>query len=324
MSTLLAHIATFLFSAGIIWLFSGLLIESVGRVAHRFHKTGFTVAFFVLGIVTSISEISVAVNATLGGVPQVSAGNLIGASFVLLLLVVPLLAIIGRSIQLNHVISRPNLLISFAVILLPPLLIIDGNVTATEGFLMILSYLTLVWEIQRQHRSPIELKKIPQELLPRASSSVGDFLRILIAGIGIFAAGHYLVEQAVYFAEVLRVPNSLIGLILLSIGTNVPELTVAIRSVLKRRNDIAFGDYLGSAAANTLIFGVLVIGNHGFSIEPSEFFPTTILMAGGLGLCYLFAATGRAISRSEGVSLIFLYFCFLTIQILNIIRFAAD
>src|SRR3989338_7470207 len=139
------HISIFLFSSAVVWFFAGILIESVDRVARRFHKTGFSVAFFVLGFLTSISEISVALNAGIGGVPQVSVGNLVGASFVIPLLIIPFLAIAGKGIELKKLISGRNLLLVFAVIALPSLLVVDGDVTRTEGVLALLVFTTLVY-----------------------------------------------------------------------------------------------------------------------------------------------------------------------------------
>ncbi len=126
---ILVHVVIFLISLGIIWFFAGILIDAVDRIARRFHKSGFTIAFFVLGFLTSISEISVATSSTLEGVPQVSAGNLVGASFVILFLVIPLLAVAGKGVTLKHALSRRNLGIALGLVLLPSLLVIDGSVS---------------------------------------------------------------------------------------------------------------------------------------------------------------------------------------------------
>jgi len=321
---LITHIAFFLFSAVVVWFFAGLLIESVGRIAKRFHKTGFSVAFLVLGILTSISEISVAVNASIDGVPEVSVGNLIGASFVVLLLIVPFLALVGRGIDLKRTVSSYGLVIAFGVVALPSLLVLDGDVTIREGMLMILVYFTLLWAIERQRNSIPDIQGVAQDEILKKEATLLDFLKILGGGGAIFIAGHFLVEQAVYFAAYLDVPSSMMGLLLLSVGTNVPELVIAVRSILEKRKDIAFGDYLGSAAANTLIFGVLAIMNGDFFVEASEFFGVTILMIIGLILFFIFARSEKKISRKEGIILLSFYGCFLVVQVWNIARFLSD
>lgn len=320
----LTHVFVFLVSAAVIWFFAGLLVETIGRVAKRFGKTGFSVAFFVLGFLTSISETSVAVNSWLADVPQVSAGNLIGASFVILLFILPFLAVAGGKIDLRHTLSSRNLAFVFLVIILPLLLIIDGSATVRDGILILLIYLVLVWLVARQHNSIKEIEEIPSSLLERRKATVIDGVKILLGGVGIFAAGYFLVEQAVYFSVLLGVPSSLIGLLLLSIGTNVPELVVATRSVLKRRVDIAFGDYLGSAAANSTIFALLVILSGGFSLEVSEFWTTALIMFAGLVCFYFFARSNREVSRKEGWILLSFYALFVVVQVLNILRLGAD
>ena len=138
----LVHLLIFIVSIGIVWFFADVLIQAVSRISRRYCKSGFFTAFFILGFLTSISELSVAVNAHAALVPGVSVGNLIGASFVLLLFIVPMLALLGKGIRLNAAASKGTLALMLGAIGLPALLVIDGTVTRTEGLLAILIYAT--------------------------------------------------------------------------------------------------------------------------------------------------------------------------------------
>ncbi|OGY99111.1 MAG: hypothetical protein A2945_05340 [Candidatus Liptonbacteria bacterium RIFCSPLOWO2_01_FULL_52_25] len=318
------HVLLFLFSAGVVWFFAGLLIESTDHLARHFHKNGFIVAFFVLGFITSISEISVAVNATIKGVPEISAGNLVGASFVILLFIIPFLAAIGNKIELRHTLSRQNLRLALVTILLPVLFVVDEDLTRIEGVLMLIIYIALLVAIRGQKETISNLKNIKEDLLPKGHPIVRDAAMVVLAGVFIFIAGHFFVEQSVYFASALGVPNSLIGLVLLSLGTNVPEITIAIRSIIKAHKDIAFGDYVGSAVTNTPIFALLPIVNGTFRVESSEFIATAWLMSLGLIAFYIFARSERSISRREGFLLLVFYALFLIVQVWNVFRFAAN
>jgi cation:H+ antiporter len=320
--TIFGHIALFLLSFAVIWFFAGILVDSVDRVAKRFNHSGFTVAFFVLGFLTSVSEISVAVNSSLEKQPQISAGNLVGASFVIILLIVPLLAILGKGISLKNTLSRRNLLISMGVVLLPALFLLDGVINRTEAVLILLLYGCLIYSIQRKESLLKTLEKVDKSLLHKKRATLKDSIKILIGAAFIFAAGYILVNEAVYFSETLSVPSSLIGLILLSVGTNFPELVIAFRSIVKKHKDIAFGDYLGSAVANTPVFAILVLVNGAFTVESSEFVGTFFLMLGGLILFYIFAGSRNTISRFEGWVLMYVYLAFLLLQISNLARFA--
>jgi cation:H+ antiporter len=282
------------------------------------------VAFFVLGFLTSVSELSVAINATIEGVPQVSLGNLAGASFVILLFIIPFLAILSKGINLKHSISKRNFLLALAVIILPVLLMVDGSVNMTEGILALLAYLTLAYAIQRQGKSLKQVEDIPEDLLGKSKATAADLFKILGGGAAIFIATHFFVEQAIYFADALRVPSSLIGLALLSIGTNVPELVVAIRSILKKQQDVAFGDYLGSSVANTAIFGLLAIANGSIMFEAQGFMTTLLLMLTGLTCLFFFARSKDNLSRNEGFILLLFYAFFLAAQVASIAIFSTN
>lgn len=311
----LIHGLLFLLSLGVVWFFAGILIDAIDRVAKRFNKNGFTVAFFVLGFLTSISEISVAVNATWEGRPQISAGNLIGASFVILLFIVPFLAVFGKGISLKNTISRKSLGLALFTILLPAFFVLDGSISRLEGLSILSFYLVLVYSLHRSGSVLKTLEQVDESIASKKHASFWDALKILAGAGFIFAAGHFLVNESVYFSKLFGVPGSLIGLVLLSIGTNVPELVIAIRSVYKKHKDIAFGDYLGSAVANTPIFGLLALFNGRFSVEPNEFLPAFFLMFLGLLLFYFFAGSKNSISRGEGWVLFLVYVTFLATQI---------
>ena len=312
------HISVFVLSAFVIWFFAGLLVDTVTRVAHRVHRSNFGVAFFVLGILTSLSELSVAVNATIDRVPDVSAGNLMGASLVIALLIVPVLAIAGGGIEIRHTLSLRRLALVFGVILAPGAFLLDGGASRGEGAAMVLLYGLLVWFI-RSASFDGTFQAIKSGLAEERGRLAADVGKLLIGALAIFFAGHWLVKEAVYFADALRVPGSLIGLLVLSIGTNVPEIVVAARAVMKRHKEIAFGDYIGSAAANTLIFGGLAIANGPFTLGAREFLPTFALLAVGLALLYGFSRSNRFISRREGYVLLVLYAAFFALQAGNIL-----
>lgn len=318
------HFLSLIFSAAIIWFFAGILVESAGNVARRFHQSGFTVAFFLLGFLTSISEFSVMVNASLEGNPQVSAGNLIGASFVLILCVVPVLAIVGNGVTIRNTLSTQNLALALVVVALPALLVLDGDLNRQEGLLCLLLYVTLLYQIRKQvsGKAPQLVKAVETELIEKKHAGWWDLAKIIVGAGAIFGAGHLLVQEAVFFSGALGVPSSIIGLLLLSIGTNVPELVIAIRSILKKRKDIAFGDYLGSTVANTVLFSFLPLVNGRFTLEAKEFQATALLTIAGFIGFFLAAKSKSNISRHEGYVLVSVYALFVLVQGVYFIYFA--
>ncbi len=265
-----------------------------------------------------------AFNSTINSVPQVSAGNLLGASLVIFLLLIPMLAVIANGISAVKAMTQSNFLLLLGVIFLPTLLALDGKITATEGLVMLLLYGVLIFRLHKKH--PVEdtakeaIEKTRQELLEKRNSTALDSMKIIMGAILIFIAGHLLVEESVYFATALNVPVSFIGLLLLSIGTNIPEIVIAIRCVLSQHKDIAFGDYMGSAAANTVIMGVLAMTNGTFLIEQSEVSILAPIFFVGLLLFFFFSKTKTNLSRLEGGILLMLYTLFIAFQLVNLSR----
>jgi cation:H+ antiporter len=323
---ILQHLLWAFLATCVIWFLSGVVVGATDAVAKRYNKPGFFVAFFILGIFTSISEISVAVNATISGVPQVSAGNLVGASFVIFFLIIPLLAITGNGLEMRLALPRSQVLLLLLVVFLPAPLLLDGGINRSEGLILMLLYLVLVFAVQRRWTVTETVEEAVEEVEKRLThhrrATIIDLLKISTGAVIIFLAGKVLVDEAVFFSGLLRVPSSFIGLLVLSIGTNVPELSIALRCVLGKQKHIAFGDYMGSAAANTLVLGLLALVNGSFFVEASEFIPTVVFMLPGFLLFYRFSQSQSSLSRREGVVLLSLYALFVLSQIFNILRIA--
>lgn len=316
------HILIFLISIGVIWFFAGLIVDSVDRIARRFKQSGFIVAFFVLGFMTSLSELSVAINAVITNVPQVSAGNLVGASFVLLVFVVPLLAVIGNGVRMNKLFDQWRLLLVLAVIALPAVFFLDGAITRREGIAALLMYGVLLWGM-RKNSPPAQVADVEARILPKKKiHSVRDVLTIVISATMVLLAGYLLVQETVYFAEVLNAPKSLVSIIVLSIGTNVPELAIAARAILKKRSDVALGNYLGSAVVNTVILSLLVLAHGSFAVDRSGFQVSFGFMMIGFVLLYLFIRSKDILSRTEGFVLLSIYAGFIAVQIYTLLTFA--
>lgn len=313
----ISHILLFIFSLGIVWFFGGIMVDIVNKAAKSFHQNGFTVALFVLGFLTSISEISVMVNSSINNTPQVSAGNLVGASLVILLFIIPFLAVAGNGITLKNTLHRHQLFIALGVVLLPVFLLLDGVVTSTDGIIALLSYATLVYLIRR---SPPSIERVVNELEDQITDDKKatwlDLVKIIVGAVIIFIAGNILVKESVSIATALSIPSSIVGLILLSLGTNVPEIVIAIQSIRKGSNGVAFGNYIGSAIANTLIFGILAVTQSRFLVDAQEFIITAVLMNIGFILFFVFARSKRTLSRVEGSILLCIYFLFVALQLI--------
>lgn len=302
---LFTHLAWFFLSLAGVWLCSGALIQVTELLSRRTHRGNFFLAFVLLGILTSFSEIAVAFNATRQSVPEVSVGNLLGASLILFLWVTPILAVIGNGIKLQKGLSIKRLLPAALNIMAPIGLAIDGKLTRWEGAFCLLIYVVVVLLLKQQdEQGRKETKPIPKKILGIA------FLKVLIAAALIALSGRILVQETLFFSEYFSIPASMFGLLVLSIATNIPELAIGIRSAIKEKKAIALGDYIGSASANTAILGVVLLANGTVLINTDEWIGTAIATVGGIALFLWFLASKKQLSRREGLILLGAYAVF--------------
>ncbi|OGK10210.1 hypothetical protein A2767_02045 [Candidatus Roizmanbacteria bacterium RIFCSPHIGHO2_01_FULL_35_10] len=308
-----AQIILYIFSFGIIWFAAGIIVNSVDRIAHKLNLSSFSVSFFVLGILTSIPEISVGINSLIDNKPEIFAGNLIGGILVIFLLVIPLLAVFGNGLKLNHQMSKDNLLFALFVILAPSIFILDGRISIIEGLASIFLYIVLIFIIEKKKGL---LERIKDEIINNTDQVDTDLVKLVVGVVTVFIVSKFIVDSTIFFSNFYNISPYLISLVILSVGTNLPELSLVFRSVLLKKNEVALGDFLGSAVANTVIFGVLTVIRGSDFLIKNHFLQTFIFVAGGLGLFYIFSRSKQDISRNEGLILLLAYVGFLIVEIM--------
>ncbi|MBP9716792.1 MAG: sodium:calcium antiporter [Candidatus Levybacteria bacterium] len=305
---LIIYVAAFFF----IWLGSGFIVSSTSKFSEKLKLSSFAVSFLLLGILTSTPEFSVGLQAVADHNPGIFVGNLLGGIVVIFLFIIPLLAIFGNGINLRHEMDNKTLLATMGVILAPSVTVLDKKVTNLEGFVLIILYLVLVFVIQRKNGL---FSRENNKLLEKKSYSFKDILKILVGIAIVFISSSLIVDKTTLFAEVLNVPVFYIGLVVIALGTDLPEMTLAIRSVISGKKDIAMGDYVGAGAASTLLFGIFTILNKGEVITISSFIFTFGFIASGLGLFYYFSRAKNFISRKNGIFMIFIYISFIVFEV---------
>lgn len=295
----------------LIWLGAGLIVSSADRFSKKLKLSSFALSFFVLGLLTSIPEFAVGLTSISQHDPEIFVGNLLGGIPVIFLLIIPLLAIFGNGIKLHHQLEGKSLIFTLFVIALPSFLVIDKKVTNPEGLLLIILYFLLFYVIEKKKGL---LDKIHTHVLEKKDYSYKDILKVLLGIIVVFLASQIIVDKTLYFSEIFKISPFYISIIILSIGTNLPELSLAVRSVISGKKDIAFGDYIGSAAGNTLLFGIFTIINEGEVLTANNFLNPFIFISIGLGLFYYFART-NFISRKAGIIMIIFYILFAFLEL---------
>ena len=136
-------------------------------------------------------------------------------------------------------------------------LIIDGNLSRVEGFIFItLLIVFLIYLVKQNKKIIVEIPEVKEE----AMSYLKIFGFLAIGGLALWLGSDLLVKGAVNLAIIFSVPERVIALTVVSIGTSIPELASSIIASLKKENDISIGNIIGSNIFNILsVLGITAI-----------------------------------------------------------------
>lgn len=309
---MITEISLFIFAFFLLWVGSGLAVSSVNKISHSLRTSSFFMSFFVLGLFASITEIMVGINAVLENEPEIYVGNLIGGCVVIVLMIIPLLAILGGGVKLTHSFGFSTLVSSIFAIGFPAILTLDNRIGTIDAIICVVIYAYSIYLLTKGSGFVNKIVHVQAT----QKTIVTSLFKIIIAVILVFSASRILVDQTAFFGEALNISPFIISIILISIGTNIPELSIALRSILSRHKEVALGTYIGSATFNILLLGVLsLFGDTPINADGSNY--SVLMYLAGLSLFVYFVRSKNELSRQEGIILLGCYLFFVTFELLT-------
>jgi len=306
------NIIVCIFSIFVIMKSAGFLLNAISSYARKTGISDYIIGFFVVSIGTSLPELSTAFIASVSGYGKLVMGNMIGASIINVTIVLGLVAIVGRKVKLKGKVMKKTAIATICMILLPLILGLNGVFSRLDGFLLVISYTIYLVFLAHKEKGVGKVKK--QVAWKDIWKDMFVFLGCLIA---LLLSSRWLVISSVRVADALHIPTFIVGLLLVSIGTTIPEITLGIHSILKKAKDIAFGNVLGSIVVNiSLIIGLTAL------IEPIHFNVASFIIPALFLLTSAFIGTvflsKSEITWDEGIGLLLLYATFVVVTILSI------
>jgi len=293
-----------------------LLSKSADLIVHNIKILGkkLGIRIFVLGIIlgimTSLPEIAIGINTTINNISEISFGNLMGGIIVLFGLILAISAILNRRIETEEN-SWPFLSI-LGFLILPLILGLKGEINGFDGVFLMICYLILISFLYRKNKKE---KHLNIGVINRENVSK-DILYIIAGMIGLIIFSELIIKTTMIVLDGYSISPLIIGLLVYSVGTNLPELSIAIRSFKKKVSELSFSNLMGSAMGNVLTLGFISLIKP-ISIEVDSSYYFLIIMSLVLfSLLYIFYRTGRVLSRVEGFALLAIYVIFVIGQIL--------
>ncbi len=275
-------------------------------------KLGINIVFLgiILGFLTSLPELFIGINSIADDIPEVSLGNLLGGIMVLFGFVLGISLILNRKIKNNGEIMEYFLALMY--ILFPLFLGLDGKLGYVDGFILVAAYINLLYilYIKQKNQNHFQIN---------VSSNSNDILKkifyIIFGIILIIICSELIIKLFLILLNGLNVSIFIIGLILFSIGTNIPELAVSIRSCKRHAGDLSISNLIGSAMSNVVIIGIFSFIKP-FRAEVNNSYYILIFFTVAIFAAFLyFYKTGKLLSRKEGFVLLAIYILFVLVQV---------
>lgn len=308
----------FAIGLGLLGVGADSLLKGAAGIALRFGIPPFLVGLTIVGFGTSAPELAVNLSAAWQGRTDVALGNVVGSNIANVGLILGLSALVMPLAVHMRLLRVETPLVVVAGIGLW-LLASDGLLGRLDAALLLLGFVVfMVYALRSSGSESAEVQsEIAEAAGPDQVSTWRCSLRFLV-GLAVLVFGaDLMVDSAVSIARIAGLSELLIGLTIVAIGTSVPELATSLLAALRKQNDIAVGNVLGSCLFNLL----LVVGATAM-LQPLpvvwslEFVEIPVMIAFSI-LIYPMIMRDLCIRRGEGAFLLIAYLGFLGFQVWN-------
>lgn len=312
----------------IFWLLVGLVLLTVGgealvrgalAAARRIGVSPLLAGLVIVGFGTSAPELVVSLQAAMNNQPDIAIGNVIGSNIANILLILGVSAMVMPMVTHIRCLRRDGLTMLAATILFMLLASFNG-LSRIEGlvFLAVLvGYLIWAYRTEKEdtHSPEAELHKAESEEIEVVPMSIPITVLAIVGGLAMLIAGaDRFLLGAVGLGQALGVPEAIIGLTVVAVGTSLPEFAVSIIAAIRRHADVAVGNIIGSNIFNLLcILGISSVITplplQGRLLQIDQF-----VMLGAAALLLAFLFFGLRVSRLKGAILLASYVIYLGVM----------
>ena len=310
-----------LFIVGLLFLIKGgdWFVDGASSLARRFHLPELLIGATVVSIGTTLPEVMVSTMSALSGHGEIAYGNAIG-SVICNAALIAAITIAVRPGKVDPKTLRTPVAFFFAAAAIYCFAAyVMGRFTRVMGLVMLAMFVAyMVVNVKQMKNAPAEEPAEETEEM-----SLTKTLLLLVVGAALIAVGaNLLVDNGTLIAQALGVPESVIALTFVALGTSLPELVTAVTSLVKGHSDLSLGNVVGANVFNlVLVSGVSVTlapftipqSNTLFGINSSLVLDLPVMLAVMLILTLPALLKGK-LNRAQGILLLAVYAAFCVVQ----------
>ena len=305
----------FLLVLGLALLVKGAdwFVDGSAGIAGKCKISPLVIGLTVVAFGTSAPELCVSVVSAIKHSTEIAIGNIVGSNICNILLILGVSALVSRL-----PVAKNSLVLDLPVLLLASVLLVGLGIWGTaiewwDGLVLLclfFAYMTVLIVTSKRDAKKAPLPSVAPDSSEEKSEGKPKgkvrlwyegmkekawFLAVLtLVGLGmVVGGGTLLVESAKYIAAYFEVPERIVGLTVVAIGTSLPELVTSVVAAAKKQTDIAVGNIIGSN-----IFNILLIGGVSALVCPLPFVPDknlvdALVALGAVVLLFVFALIDR-------------------------------
>ena len=312
--------------AGMFLLIKGanLFVEGSSKIARMLKIPSLIIGLTLVSMGTSAPEASVSIIASLSGNTDLSVANVVGSNIFNTLFILGISAaiiplIISKDMKRYDI---PIMIGTYIVLILFGFVISPLRIQRWEGILLLVLFISymvflLVRTIKENKNKVNEVEEEEVKEKVTAKVVIKNILFVILGLAAIIFGGRLVVNKATYIATTLGMSETLVGLTIVAVGTSLPELVTSVVASLKKENEIAIGNVVGSN-----IFNIIFILGLSSTIRelPLLFNPDMIdmlvMLVSGL-VIMLSSFIFKKFHRVNGILIFIMYVCYLTYIIIR-------
>jgi len=305
----------FIFAVSFLLIIKGATLSTryAFQLAESYKLSKYVVGFIVIAVISIIPEIFISINSALEGVPALGLGVLFGGNIADMTLVFAIVIFFaGRSIKVDSKILKENIVYPF-ILLVPIILGLDGYYSRLEGLGLIITGLIFYYLAFKNNS---EKQIIPNSEIITNKSRTKDFIFLLFSMTLLLIGSHFVVTSTVNIANYLGINSVIIGMLIVGVGTTMPELFFCLSAIKKNHDSLAVGDILGTVLADaTIVVGILALISP-FYFSQKIIYSAGIFMVISSFILFYFMRSGRNLSKKESYILLSFWLLFIFTEII--------
>ena len=296
-----------------LWIGTEMVIKGAMKIADYYKLSHLFVGVTILAVGTDLPEIFISIEAAIQkqttGIETsgIIIGNAIGSSFSQITLVLGVAGLFGYLTLVRKHLYADGVMILVSILILF-IMGFDGMISREEGLIMILIYLIYYVRSFQQEKAFRKMNKKRDPKLPW-------HITLLVLGLFVVIfASDIVVHNAISLADHFQVRQSFVGILIIGLGTSLPELALSINAARKKAHSLSVGNLIGSN-----IFDLLMPVGLGATIAELKFnnkliyFDLPILMVATFTALFFFYRH-RGLKRSEAIILVAIYVIYASLK----------